>query len=277
MQAQHTGQEQNTNTSFLFLRTPMTESAAEASVSAACTSKAEKDALVLQHLPLVRFVARSLQRRMPQHVELDDLISAGTMGLMDAVNRFDAAKQVQFKSYAQIRIRGAILDSLRATDWSPRELRRQARSITEATHTLSARLGRTPTDIEIAAEMGLDYADYLTLTSDVKGLEVGSLNLERTEGADEEELDFLAAPEEEGPLARFVSAEERQRVAEAIAELPEKERLVLALYYFEEMTMKEVGLTLGVVESRVSQLRAAALTKLRKKLRRSPARPVVAA
>lgn len=225
-----------------------------------------RDRLVLENLPVVRLIARKLQRRMPQHIDLEDLVSAGTLGLMDAATRFDGTKEVQFRSYAQFRIRGAMLDSLRESDWSPRDLRRKSRVMAEAIRALSSRLGRAPKDDEIAAEMGLTLQAYQELTGDLKGLSVSSLNVERGEESDEQELDFLEAPASEGPIAMCLQGEQQQQLAAAISELPEKERLVLTLYYHEGLTMKEIGLVLGVVESRVSQLRAAALGRLRKRL-----------
>ncbi len=229
-----------------------------------------RDELILKHLPMVRFVAKRVSERMPQHVELDDLISAGLVGLIDAASKFDGDKQVQFKSYAQFRIRGAILDSLRVMDWSPRELRRKGRAMAEATRALSAKLGRAPADAEIAEEMGIDLLTLQQMVGEIKGLEVGSLNVTRTEEVGDEELDFVPAPACEDPLARFIKGQTREQLAAAIEALPEKERLVLTLYYFEELTMKEIGLTLGVVESRVSQIRSSAVSRLRTLLVRRP-------
>ena len=223
----------------------------------------DQEAFLVEHMTMVRFVARNIHARLPQHVELEDLVSAGVVGLMDAAARFDWAKQTQFKSYAQIRIRGAILDSLRVLDWSPRELRRKGRAMAEAIRALSARLGRSPGDAEIAAEMEMDLHAYRQMTGELEGLEIGSLNVERSEDMGDEELDFLQAPAEENPLSVYMRGQQRQRLVEAIGALPDKERLVLTLYYLEEMTLREVGLALGVVESRVSQLRWSALGHLR--------------
>jgi len=224
---------------------------------------AERDRMLLEHLPTVRYVARRIHERLPQHVELDDLVSAGTVGLIDAFEKFDGSKQVQFKSYAQFRIRGAILDSLRMLDWSPRELRRKGRAMEEAARAATQRLGRVPTEPEIAAEMQIELADYQQLAGELKGLEIGSLNMERTEDAGDEELSYIPTSPEEDPLFRCLTGEMRQRLVDGIEELPEKERMVLTLYYYEEMTMKEIGLTLGVVESRVSQIHTAAVARLR--------------
>jgi RNA polymerase sigma factor for flagellar operon FliA len=223
----------------------------------------DRDRLLLEHLPTVRYLARRIHERLPQHVELDDLISAGVVGLIDAFSKFDHTKKVQFKSYAQFRIRGAILDSLRTLDWSPRELRRKGRAVEEAIRSLTQRLGRAPGEAEIAREMELSLSEFQQLLGDLKGLEIGSLHMERTEDSGDQELAYIPGSPDEDPLFRCLKGELKQRLADAIEELPERERLVLTLYYFEELTMKEIGLTLGVVESRVSQIHSTAVLRLR--------------
>jgi RNA polymerase sigma factor for flagellar operon FliA len=224
---------------------------------------AERDRLLLEHLPTVRYLARRIHERLPQHVELDDLVSAGVVGLIDAFNKFDHHKKVQFKSYAQFRIRGAILDSLRILDWSPRELRRKGRAVQEAMQALSQKLGRAATEPEIAAEMKLSLNEYQQLLGDLKGLEIGSLSVEHNEDSGEDEVAYIAGSPEDDPLFRCLQGEMTQRLTDAIEDLPEKERMVLTLYYYEELTMKEIGLALGVVESRVSQIHSAAVLRLR--------------
>ena len=226
-------------------------------------SASERDLLLMEHLPTVRYLARRIHERLPQHVELDDLVSAGVVGLIDAFSKFDHTKKVQFKSYAQFRIRGAILDSLRTLDWSPRELRRKGRAVEEAIRSVTRRVGRAPSEHEIAKEMDLTLAEYQLLLGDLKGLEIGSLHMERSEDSGDEELAYIPGSPEEDPLFRCLKGEMKQRLADAIDELPEKERLVLTLYYYEELTMKEIGLTLGVVESRVSQIHSSAVLRLR--------------
>jgi RNA polymerase sigma factor for flagellar operon FliA len=223
----------------------------------------DRDALLLEHMPMVRFVARRIHERLPQHIEIEDLVSAGILGLLDAFEKFDHAKQVQFKSYAQFRVRGAILDSLRTLDWSPRELRRKGRAVEEAVRSLTQQLGRSPSESEIADAMAMSLKDYQQLLGELKGLEVGSLNLERNEEGGDDEVSYLPGPTSDEPLFRCLKGELRQRLIDAIEELPEKERTVLTLYYYEELTMKEVGAVLGVVESRVSQIHSAAVVKLR--------------
>ena len=232
--------------------------------------KAEPDDLsddeerqLVEHLPIVRFIARRIHERLPQHVEIEDLISAGVVGLMDALSKFDPLKKVQFRSYAQFRIRGAILDSLRTLDWSPRDLRRKGRAVEEAIRTLTGQLGKAPTEGEVAIQMGMKLGDYQQLLGELKGLEIGTLHMERSGDSGEEDLAYVPAKAEDGPLFRCLRGELQQRLADAIGELPERERLVMTLYYYEELTMKEIGLTLGVVESRVSQIHASAVLHLR--------------
>ncbi len=253
---------------------PVQEIFSEQSYPAGPLTEAERERLLIEHLPTVRYVARKLHEKLPQHVEMDDLVSAGMIGLIDAFSKFDHTKKVQFKSYAQFRIRGAILDSLRVLDWSPRDLRRKGRAVEEAIQSLTRRLGRTPTEQEIAADMEMDLVEYQQLLGNIKGLEIGSLNVQRGEDSGDEELAYVAAPAEADPLFLCMQGEMRQQLIDAIDCLPEKERMVLTLYYYEELTMKEIGLTLGVVESRISQIHSSALKRLRTQLRgTSPATP----
>lgn len=227
----------------------------------------EQERVLLEHLPIVRFLARRIHERLPQHVDIEDLVSAGVVGLMDAFAKFDSTKKVQFRSYAQFRIRGAILDSLRTLDWSPRELRRKGRAVEEAIRVLTAKLGHAPNEAEVALEMTLSLDDYQQLLGDLKGLEIGTLHMERNEDSGEEELAYVPGRPEEDPLFRCLRGELEERLAEAIAGLPDRERLVMSLYYYEEMTMREIGLALGVVESRVSQVHASAVVHLRAALK----------
>jgi RNA polymerase sigma factor FliA len=232
----------------------------------------EQERVLLEHLPIVRFLARRIHERLPQHVDIEDLVSAGVVGLLDAFAKFDPAKKVQFRSYAQFRIRGAILDSLRTLDWSPRELRRKGRAVEEAIRVLTARLGHAPGEHEVAAGMGLDLEAYQQLLGDLKGLEIGTLHMERNEDSGEEELAYVPGRPDEDPLFRCLRSEMEGRLSDAVAHLPDRERLVMTLYYFEEMTMREIGLALGVVESRVSQVHASAVVHLRAALRDLSAR-----
>jgi len=227
----------------------------------------EEERLLLEHLPIVRFLARRIHERLPQHVEIEELISAGVVGLMDAFTKFDPRKKVQFRSYAQFRIRGAILDSLRTLDWSPRDLRRKGRAVEKAIALLTGKFGRAPTEMEIASELQLSLDQYQELLGDLKGLEIGTLHAEHSEDSGEEELAYVPGRPDEDPLFCCLRGELKERLAEAIERLPDRERLVMTLYYYEELTMREIGLALGVVESRVSQIHSSAVVHLRAALR----------
>jgi RNA polymerase sigma factor FliA len=224
----------------------------------------EQEQAMIEHLPIVHLIARRIRERLPQNIAIDDLYSAGVIGLLDALYKFDPSKHVKFATYAQFRIRGAILDSLRAIDWCPRHLRRQGRQIEHAIHLLMGRLGRAPSEIEIAQELGLDVPAYQQILGDLRGLEISSLNADWSEDGDEE-IENLA--NRQNPLDHCLHSELRQSLADAIKELPERERLVVTLYYYEELSMREIGLVLGVVESRVSQIHASAVLRLRASLR----------
>jgi len=228
---------------------------------------AERERVLMEQLPQVRYIARRIHERLPRHVPFEDLVHAGVLGLIDALNKFDQSKHVQFSSYSKFRIRGAILDSLREMDWSPRDLRRNARRLEEAHNTLRARLGRNPSEPELAAELGIDLRGLQLLLGEISGLEVGSLRVESPRDGREEDLcEYLQDDSEETPLFLCLRSEMKHLLARAIAELPEKERQVLALYYYEELTMKEVGTVLGVGESRVSQIHSMALVRLRARM-----------
>lgn len=227
----------------------------------------ERDSILLEQLPQVRYLARRIHERLPRHVPLEDLVHAGVIGLIDALNKFDSSKHVQFGSYAKFRIRGAILDSLREMDWGPRELRRKARKVEEAHRKLSMELSRAPTENEVAAEMGMTLQELQHLLGDLDSLEVGSLRIESPwDGKEEDLCDYLPSAPEDTPFFRCQRSEMKQLLARVVAELPDKEQQVLALYYSEELTMKEVGVVLGIGESRVSQIHSLAVVRLRSRL-----------
>jgi RNA polymerase sigma factor for flagellar operon FliA len=227
---------------------------------------AEQERVMIEHLPIVRFIARRIHARLPQHVPIEDLYSAGVIGLLDAFGRFDPSKEVKFSTYAQFRIRGAMLDSLRTLDWSPRELRRKERAVEQGIQALIGQLNRSPTEIEIVQKLDIPLTDYQQLLGKLKGLEVGSLHAKRSEDSDEQEQELIPARPEDGPLIRYLDGEMRDHLARAINDLPERERLIMTLYYYEETTMKEIGIILGVAESRVSQIHASAVLHLRARL-----------
>jgi RNA polymerase sigma factor for flagellar operon FliA len=222
----------------------------------------ERDQLLAEHLPQVRYIARRIHGRLPRNVQLEDLIHEGVIGLIDALDKFDPLKQVQLKSYAQFRIRGAILDSLRASDWSPRGLRAKARQMEKGRLEMSAALGRSPTDSELAGHLGMDPPDLGHLLAELQTLEIGSL-----EAADRSEERGLSnhRPDhsEADPFSLCLRGEIKSRLLQAMAGLGEKEKQVLNLYYAEELTMREVGAALGIGESRVSQIHSAAIARLR--------------
>jgi len=195
------------------------------------------------------------------------ILSTPESGLIDALGKFDQSKHVQFSSYAKFRIRGAILDSLRELDWSPRELRRKGRMVEQAHSTLAGTLGRAPNESEIAHEMGLELKELQSLLAELDGLELGSLRVESPRDGKEEDLtDRVSGAPDETPFFFCLRTEMKKLLAQAIRELAEKEQRVLSLYYYDELTMREVGEVLGIGESRVSQIHSLAMVRLRSRL-----------
>ncbi|NLM47073.1 MAG: FliA/WhiG family RNA polymerase sigma factor [Firmicutes bacterium] len=214
---------------------------------------------VARYLPLVRYHAGRLLLGLPAHINKEDLVQAGVLGLLEALKRFDPARGVKFETYASLRIRGAMLDELRSLSWLPRSLFRQMRALNAAEQKLAASLGREPTDEELAAELNMPQEKYRKLTAAINTAATVSL----------EEVLFAAAPgngTEEFVLERIISEEEKERLAAAIAALPERYQQLLALYYQEGLTLKEVGLVLGITESRVCQLHSRIISRLRAEL-----------
>ena len=227
---------------------------------------AEREALINETLPLIKHIAHRVAARLPANIEMRDLINAGVLGLIDAVDKFEPERNIKFKTYAEVRIRGAILDSLRNLDWAPRSLRKRSKDLERAYADLSQKLGRPATDEEVSAALGEDIEDFHALVDQLHGLTVGSFeNLTDSEDSDNY-INYYPDDGSNDPYARFESNELTRMLAGAIEELPEKERLVLSLYYYEEFTMKEIGTLLGVNESRVSQLHTKATLRLRGKL-----------
>lgn len=229
-------------------------------------TSSEREQFLIENLPTVRFIARRIHDRLPTSVELDDLVSAGSLGLMDAVDKFDFTKGVQFKTYAQFRIKGAMLDSLRDLDWGSRAQRRKAREVEAASSRLHVKLGRSATEQEIADEMNLSLADFQSLLGELRGLEIGSFYSVDEEGGEATDLSEMVADPGESPFDQYASLEQKRLLAKWIGELPEREKQVLSLYYYEELPMKEIGRVIGVVESRVSQLHSAAVMRLRARM-----------
>jgi RNA polymerase sigma factor for flagellar operon FliA len=228
-------------------------------------SDADRERLILEHLPQVRLIARRIQERLPENVALEDLISNGVIGLIAAIDHFDPAHNVKLKTYAEYKIRGAILDSLRGLDWAPRQKRRQAKQIEAAIASAEQRLQRSPTEEEIAAELGISLEEYREWLVEIRGLNIASL-----EGAGSESgkdlLQYIPDEGERLPSAVLERAELERLLAEGMQEIPAIERTVLGLYYQEELTLREIAQIVKLHESRISQLKSQAILRLRNHL-----------
>ncbi len=228
-----------------------------------------RNRLVKQYLPLVKYVAGKLAVGMPQNVEFDDLVSYGVIGLFDAIDKFDPDKHVKFKTYAVTRVRGSIFDQLRQLDWVPRSIRQKTRELEDAVRRLEAQLGRSATDREIARELGISERDFEKLILKISGTTVLSLNDVWYPGDDNDRMsigDSIESPQNRNPDAIVEKQEIKRVIVEAINDLPDKEKKVLVLYYYEDLTLKEIGAVLGVTESRISQLHTKAIMRLRGRL-----------
>jgi len=223
-------------------------------------SIAVRDQIVLDHLPLVKAIAIRVHESLPVHVDLDDLIHAGVLGLFDAVMKFDNTKNVAFHAYAKHRIKGAILDSLREMDWASRDLRKRQKQVDAVTHELGVRLGRVPTEAEVAGEMGISMERWHRIMMELRSLGVASSTAAPDQDSDRA-LDFAARPEFQ-PDRMCERRELQHTLARAIGTLPERYQKVVFLYYTNDLTMKEIGEMLGVNESRVSQIHKTALRKM---------------
>lgn len=220
---------------------------------------------VEDYAPLVKRIAYHMMVRMPACVQVDDLIQAGMIGLLEAVQKYDASRGASFETYASIRIRGAIVDEMRRGDWAPRSVHRNSRLIASAIHAVEARHGRDAQDAEIAAELGLPLAEYHAMLQDSNSSRLFSY--EETFGDDDSNIDASESSSAfASPLEGLQREGLKQALAAAILQLPERERLVLALYYDEELNLKEIGQVLGVSESRVSQIHSQAALRLRTRL-----------
>ena len=231
------------------------------------TGRLETNAMLKQYSPLVRRLAHQMIAKLPANVEIDDLIQVGLIGLTDALSRFDAAQGVQFETFATQRIRGAMLDELRGSDWMSRGNRKQQRDIEAAVHKLQQKLGRAPSEGEIAKEMGLSLADYQEMLGKVRGTQLVYLEDMTGDDGDADYLDRHVADENENPLAMLQDQRMRMALVEAIKHLPEREQHVMSMYYEQDMNLKEIAAVLGVTESRVCQLHSQSIARLRAKLR----------
>jgi RNA polymerase sigma factor FliA len=229
----------------------------------------ERNAMVEEHLPLVKYIASRIAGRLPSHIEIDDLTNAGVIGLIDAVEKFDPARKIKFKTYAEFRIKGAILDELRALDWLPRSTRQKASRIERAFSEMEQQLGRSASDHEIVEHLGVSFEEYHQMLVEARGVRLISLDemhLESDENSERNLLEFLANPDEVDPAEAMNLDQVYRIVADSIEALPEKERLVISLYYYDELTMKEIGEILEITESRVSQIHTKAILRLRGRL-----------
>ncbi len=225
----------------------------------------DKNSLWQRYVPLVRHEALRLQVRLPASVELDDLLQAGGIGLLNAVERYDALQGTAFTTYAVQRIRGAMLDELRSRDWAPRSVRRNAREVASAMQKVEQRLGRSATEQEVAQNLDIDLTEYRQILLDTNNSQLFSYDEWREEHGESVEP-MLEGHEDANPLQHLLEGNLRQRVIEAIEALPEREKMVLTLYYQEELNLKEIGAVLEVGESRVSQLHSQAIKRLRARL-----------
>ncbi len=228
----------------------------------------QKDKLIMEYAPLIKFIAQKIAVRLPSNIELDDLISSGVIGLMDAIEKYDPSRDNKFKTYAEFRIRGAILDELRAQDWVPRSVRDKAKMLDRAIVKLEANLGRTATEEEISKALGCSMEEFHDLVNQVRPVSVLSIDEASTfSNVDKKSiLNILEGTKLNNPHSTLDIKTIKDLIAQAINELPEKQRLVLSLYYYEDMNLKEIGQVLEVTESRVSQLHAQAVSRLRSKL-----------
>jgi RNA polymerase sigma factor for flagellar operon FliA len=224
----------------------------------------DRNDAIKRYAPLVRRMAHHLLARLPASVELDDMIQAGMMGLMDALTRYEDTHGAQFETYAAQRIRGAMLDGLRDQDWLPRGVRRAQRRIDEAMQALEQTLGRAPSESELARRLGLSLADYRELLQDARGAQLVFIE----DLTDSDEAIERAGPDPNGdPLARLQDKKFRKALVAAIERLPERERLVMGMYYEQELNLREIAVVLGVTESRICQMHSQAISRLRAKLR----------
>jgi RNA polymerase sigma factor for flagellar operon FliA len=236
--------------------------------TATATAAADREQLILDHLPQVRLIARRIHERLPESVALDDLISTGVVGLIHAIDRFDPAQGVKLKTYAEYKIRGAILDSLRGLDWAPRQQRKRSKQIEAAIARAEQRLHRAPSEEEVAAELKVSIEEYHDWLVDMQGLNIGSLEATPPDDDGRDLLKFVASDEESWP-SHVVERSELQKVlAQAIATLPDIEKNVLSFYYHQELTLREISKIVKLHESRISQIKTQAVLRLRAYMQR---------
>ena len=231
------------------------------------SGKSDKNHLLQEHAPLVKRLAHQMKAKLPPSVEVDDLIQAGMIGLLDAVNRYEETHGAQFETYAVQRIRGAMLDELRNSDWLPRSIRQNMRKIEEAINGLQQKFGRPPKEAEIAKQLKMSLAEYQEMLNEGSGHQL--LYFEDFHDKDDHDhfLDRYYVDESSDPLKSLLAGGFREAVIHAIESLPEREKILMGLYYEQEMNLKEIGAVMGVSESRVCQLHSQAIARLRARLR----------
>jgi RNA polymerase sigma factor for flagellar operon FliA len=238
--------------------------------------QAIRDRLILTYAPLVKYVAGRLGSGLPAHVDEGDLVSYGLLGLIGAIERYDPDRDVKFETYAIARIKGSIIDELRAMDWVPRSVRSRAREIERAISDLESKLGRAPTDEEIAGKLGLSQEELDESLSEISRSSIAALDeLWTVQGSSGDQvalIDTIEDTQGPEPQSALDQSEVKEMIADAISRLPEREKLVITLYYYEELTLREIGEVLGVTESRVSQLHTKAILRLKARLAGTPAR-----
>ena len=230
-----------------------------------------RDFLAEKYAPLVKYVAGKVAIGMPQNVEFDDLVSYGSFGLLDAIEKFDPDRDIKFKTYAMTRIRGAVFDELRSIDWIPRSIRQKAKQLEETIAMLENKMGHTVDDEDIAKELNISTDELQSLLTKISGTSIISLNDIWYLGDDNDEVSFmetLESPANLNPDSLIEKEEIKAVIVEAIKQLPDKEKKVIVLYYYEDLTLKEIGEVLDVTESRISQLHTKAIMRLRGKLMR---------
>ena len=228
----------------------------------------QKDKLIMEYAPLIKFIAQKIAIRLPSNIELDDLISSGVIGLMDALDKYDPSRDNKFKTYAEFRIRGAILDELRAQDWVPRSVRDKAKLLDRTMIELESETGRTPTEEEISSKLNISLEEFHSLVNQVRPVSLLSIDEHASFSSVDKKsiLNLLEGCKLNNPFNQLNIKSVKDVVTKAIEDLPERQRLVLSLYYYEDLNLKEIGKVLRVTESRVSQLHAQAISRLRAKL-----------
>jgi RNA polymerase sigma factor for flagellar operon FliA len=229
----------------------------------AAYSADERERLILEHLPQVRWIASNIHERLPASVAVEDLVSTGIIGLIHAVDNFDPGKNVSLRTYAEIRIRGTILDSLRGLDGVPAHKRKRIRMVQEAITALEGRHGRAASEEEIADELGIGHEEYQVWLTELKGVSLGSLDSVAAEDADNGLLSYIADPRQEDPAVTLEREQMHSLLASGIAVLPRTERTILDLYYHEELTLAEIARVMGLHLSRISQIKVQAVLRLR--------------